>query len=78
LTFHSGPASYELTNPADGQVLTCDNDSGLPVNIINAPNDNAISQCTSYTDSEKAFISSIIPQTAHHQCELLQHAGTDL
>ncbi|OLN96244.1 hypothetical protein CCHL11_04459 [Colletotrichum chlorophyti] len=60
LTFHGGPASYELAIPADGQVYQTDND--ISVNIIDAPDYNAISQCTFYTNGEKALVSGITPQ----------------
>ncbi|KAF6832743.1 hypothetical protein CPLU01_05977 [Colletotrichum plurivorum] len=60
LTFRGGPASYELTIPADGQFHATNN--GLSVNIIDAPDYNAISQCTFYTNSEKALVSGITPQ----------------
>ncbi|KAI0133886.1 hypothetical protein BJ170DRAFT_678812 [Xylariales sp. AK1849] len=35
LTFHGGPASYELTIPADGQVYPTSN--SIAVDIIDAP-----------------------------------------
>ncbi|KAJ9134348.1 hypothetical protein NKR23_g10242 [Pleurostoma richardsiae] len=43
LIFHGGPASYELTIPADGQSHPTYND--LSVNIIDTPDFNAYSQC---------------------------------
>ncbi|KAK2027154.1 hypothetical protein LX32DRAFT_641151 [Colletotrichum zoysiae] len=60
LTFHGGPASYELVIPADGQVHATNN--GISVNIIDAPDYNAISQCTFYTNGEKALASGITSQ----------------
>ncbi|KAK1998047.1 hypothetical protein LX36DRAFT_700559 [Colletotrichum falcatum] len=60
LTFHGGPVSYELVIPADGQVHATNSD--ISVNIIDAPDYNAISQCTFYTDSEKALVNGITPQ----------------
>ncbi|TDZ40686.1 hypothetical protein CTRI78_v010195 [Colletotrichum trifolii] len=60
LTFHGGPASYQLTVPADGRIYPTNN--GIAVNIIDAPDYNAISQCTFYTAGEKALVSGINPQ----------------
>ncbi|KAK1542353.1 hypothetical protein CPAR01_05740 [Colletotrichum paranaense] len=60
LTFHGGPASYEMTIPADGQVYPTNND--ISVNIIDAPDYNALSQCTFYTNGEKALVGGITPQ----------------
>ncbi|RYP59707.1 hypothetical protein DL771_010776 [Monosporascus sp. 5C6A] len=44
LTFHGGPASYQLDVPADGTVVPTNNNN-IAVNIIDAPDYNAISQC---------------------------------
>ncbi|WYZ42477.1 hypothetical protein EsH8_VI_000176 [Colletotrichum jinshuiense] len=60
LTFHGGPASYDLAIPANGQVYPTNN--AISVNIIDAPDYNAISQCKFYTNGEKALVSGITPQ----------------
>ncbi|KAI1843786.1 hypothetical protein JX266_010045 [Neoarthrinium moseri] len=57
LTFHGGPASYSLTIPADGKIHQTNN--GISVNIIDAPDYNAISQCTFYTAGQKTLVSGI-------------------
>ncbi|RYP55130.1 hypothetical protein DL768_000249 [Monosporascus sp. mg162] len=44
LTFHGGPASYELAVPTDGTVIPTNSD--IAVSIIDTPGYNAISQCT--------------------------------
>jgi len=73
LTFHGGPASYTMAFPADGKVYqtskslastwTVSNanhpDNNIAVNIIDAPDYNAISQCTFYTPGEKALVGGI-------------------
>lgn len=82
LTFHGGPASYQLALPANGQKVntstsspaqsslckrtTADHlptppDNNIAVNIIDAPDYNAISQCTFYTNGQKALVSGITP-----------------
>ncbi|KAI1801329.1 hypothetical protein F4811DRAFT_534880 [Daldinia bambusicola] len=61
LTFHGGPASYDLAVPADGSVVNTNND--ISVSIIDAPDYNAISQCTFNTADEKTLVSSIDTQT---------------
>ncbi|KAL7621824.1 hypothetical protein AAE478_007324 [Parahypoxylon ruwenzoriense] len=61
LTFHGGPASYELVVPADGTVVNTNNN--IAVSIIDAPDYNAISQCTFNTAGEKTLVSSINTQT---------------
>ncbi|OTB09363.1 hypothetical protein M426DRAFT_6637 [Hypoxylon sp. CI-4A] len=61
LTFHGGPASYELDVPADGTVVYTNND--ISVSIIDAPDYNAINQCTFNTAGEKALVSSIDTKT---------------
>ncbi|KAI0595165.1 hypothetical protein F4775DRAFT_595519 [Biscogniauxia sp. FL1348] len=58
-TFHGGPASYELAVPADGSVVPTNN--GISVNIIDAPDYNAIVQCTFNTAGEKTLVSGISP-----------------
>ncbi|ETS78577.1 hypothetical protein PFICI_10639 [Pestalotiopsis fici W106-1] len=57
LTFHGGPAQYSLTIPADGQVYQTNND--ISVSIIDAPDYNAISQCTFYTVGDKTLVGGI-------------------
>ncbi|KAH7369292.1 hypothetical protein B0T11DRAFT_327384 [Plectosphaerella cucumerina] len=59
LTFHGGPASYQLAIPANGQKFSTNN--AISVNIIDAPDYNAIAQCTFYTDGQKALVSGITP-----------------
>ncbi|KAI1211178.1 uncharacterized protein F4807DRAFT_419288 [Annulohypoxylon truncatum] len=61
LTFHGGPASYDLAVPADGSVVNTNND--ISVSIIDAPDYDAITQCTFNTASEKTLVSSIDTQT---------------
>ncbi|KAH8204486.1 hypothetical protein TruAng_001402 [Truncatella angustata] len=57
LTFHGGPAEYSMAIPADGKRYPTNNN--IAVNIIDAPDYNAISQCTFYTAGEKALASGI-------------------
>ncbi|KAK0649855.1 hypothetical protein B0T16DRAFT_410792 [Cercophora newfieldiana] len=57
LTFHGGPASYSMAFPADGKVYPTNNN--IAVNIIDAPDYNAIPQCTFYTPGEKALVGGI-------------------
>ncbi|KAI1134259.1 hypothetical protein F5Y05DRAFT_422827 [Hypoxylon sp. FL0543] len=61
LTFHGGPASYQLAVPADGSVVKTNN--GISVDTIDAPDYNAINQCTFNTASQKTLVSSINTQT---------------
>ncbi|KAI0835053.1 hypothetical protein F5Y06DRAFT_277267 [Hypoxylon sp. FL0890] len=61
LTFHGGPASYQLAVPADGTVVNTNN--GISVDTIDAPDYNAINQCTFNTASQKTLVSSINTQT---------------
>ncbi|KAI1473142.1 uncharacterized protein F4812DRAFT_40756 [Daldinia caldariorum] len=61
LTFHGGPASYELAVPADGSVVNTNND--ISVSIIDAPDYNAIYQCTFNTAGEKTLVGSIDTHT---------------
>ncbi|KAI4865978.1 hypothetical protein F4820DRAFT_418278 [Hypoxylon rubiginosum] len=61
LTFHGGPASYDLAVPADGTLVYTNND--LSISIIDAPDYNAGSQCTFNTAGDKALVSSIDTQT---------------
>ncbi|KAI0120798.1 hypothetical protein F4776DRAFT_631884 [Hypoxylon sp. NC0597] len=61
LTFHGGPASYQLAVPADGTVVNTNN--GISVDTIDAPDYNAINQCTFTTAGQKTLVSSINTQT---------------
>ncbi|KAI5859292.1 hypothetical protein GGS23DRAFT_586457 [Durotheca rogersii] len=61
MTFHGGPASYELEVPADGTVVYTEND--LIISIIDTPDYNAISQCTFNTAGEKTLVNSIDTRT---------------
>ncbi|OTA52721.1 hypothetical protein K449DRAFT_427053 [Hypoxylon sp. EC38] len=61
LTFHGGPASYQLAVPADGTVVNTNN--GISVDTIDAPDYNAINQCTFNTAGQKTLVSSINTQT---------------
>ncbi|EMR63885.1 hypothetical protein MGN70_001323 [Eutypa lata] len=47
LTFHGGPASYELAVPADGTVVQTNSD--ISINLIDAPDYNAQAQCQFHT-----------------------------
>ncbi|KAK7754541.1 hypothetical protein SLS62_003562 [Diatrype stigma] len=47
LTFHGGPASYELAVPADGTVVQTNNN--MAVNLIDAPDYNAQPGCQFHT-----------------------------
>ncbi|KAH7237423.1 hypothetical protein FSOLCH5_004771 [Fusarium solani] len=64
LTFHGGPASYEMTFPADGK--TRQTNSDINVNIIDAPDYNAFSQCTFTTNGEKTLVQSIDSDGSQH------------
>ncbi|KAF4970247.1 hypothetical protein FZEAL_10082 [Fusarium zealandicum] len=64
LTFHGGPASYEMTFPADGEPRKTNSD--INVNIIDNPDYNAFSQCTFYTDGEKTLVPSIGDDGSQH------------
>ncbi|KAI1498310.1 hypothetical protein F5X99DRAFT_335008 [Biscogniauxia marginata] len=57
LTFHGGAASYELSVPADGTVIQTNSD--LSISIIDAPDYNALSQCTFNTAGEKTLVGGI-------------------
>ncbi|KAK9785821.1 hypothetical protein AB5N19_05712 [Seiridium cardinale] len=57
LTFHGGPASYSMTILANGLAQPTNN--SISVSIIDAPDYNAISQCTFHTTDEKALVSGI-------------------
>ncbi|KAI9904449.1 hypothetical protein N3K66_000978 [Trichothecium roseum] len=57
LTFHGGPASYSLIIPSDGQVFYTNSDAAI--NIIDAPDYNALSQCEFKTDGDRALVLSI-------------------
>ncbi|KAL2118754.1 hypothetical protein VTJ04DRAFT_5713 [Mycothermus thermophilus] len=59
LTFHGGPASYNLTFPADGQLYKTNND--LSVSIIEAPDYAAFTFCRFETYNEATLVSSISP-----------------
>ncbi|KAK3385958.1 hypothetical protein B0H63DRAFT_523278 [Podospora didyma] len=60
LVFHGGPAQYQMTFPADGSSYpTKDN---MAVSIIDAPDFNAIYQCTFNTVGQKTLVGSITPQ----------------
>ncbi|KAK4238784.1 hypothetical protein C8A03DRAFT_43523 [Achaetomium macrosporum] len=59
LTFHGGPAQYDMVFPADGTVYPTNND--LSINIIDAPDYNAFYQCKFHTQGEATFASSISP-----------------
>ncbi|KAK3936685.1 hypothetical protein QBC46DRAFT_295732 [Diplogelasinospora grovesii] len=60
LIFHGGPASYNLTLPADGKVYPTNNN--IAVSIIDAPDYNAFQQCTFYTPGPHTLASSISPE----------------
>lgn len=78
LVFHGGPASYNLTIPANGEVFETSRpsrtshqqhrivltlagtDSDISVSIIDAPDYNAINQCTFKTDGEQALTQSVV------------------
>ncbi|KAH7028089.1 uncharacterized protein B0I36DRAFT_328593 [Microdochium trichocladiopsis] len=49
LTFHAAPVSYDLSVPADGTVVETNSD--LNINLIDAPDYNALGQCTFTFDS---------------------------
>ncbi|KAK4120525.1 hypothetical protein N657DRAFT_649024 [Parathielavia appendiculata] len=59
LTFHGGPAQYTMAIPADGTVYPTNND--LSINLIEAPDYNAFSQCKFQTLNQVALASSISP-----------------
>ena len=65
LTFHGGPASYSMAFPADGVVRQTNN--GIAVNIIDAPDYNALAQCTFYTAGEKALVGGVDTTTGAGQ-----------
>ncbi|KAK4153251.1 hypothetical protein C8A00DRAFT_43814 [Chaetomidium leptoderma] len=57
LTFHGGPAEYSLAIPADGSVHATNN--AIAVNIIDAPDYNALYQCQFQTQGDATLVSSI-------------------
>ncbi|KAK6084337.1 hypothetical protein SCUP234_01861 [Seiridium cupressi] len=61
LTFHGGPASYSMAILANGSKPDMPHllDNNISVSIIDAPDYNAISQCTFYTTDEKTLVSAI-------------------
>ncbi|KAK0738019.1 hypothetical protein B0T18DRAFT_440922 [Schizothecium vesticola] len=65
LTFHGGPASYSLSFPADGVIRQTNNN--IAVNIIDAPDYNALTSCTFYTSGEKALVGGVDPTTGAGQ-----------
>ncbi|KAI1122627.1 hypothetical protein F5Y10DRAFT_286994 [Nemania abortiva] len=60
LTFHGGPASYELSVPTDGTVIPTNND--ISVSIIDTPNYDAIHLCTFNTPGPKTLVGSVTPE----------------
>ncbi|KAJ3531261.1 hypothetical protein NM208_g8952 [Fusarium decemcellulare] len=64
LTFHGGPASYKMTFPADGK--TRKTNSNINVNIIDANDYNAFSQCTFTTKGQKTLVQSISQDGSQH------------
>ncbi|KAL5344661.1 hypothetical protein ACLOAV_010353 [Pseudogymnoascus australis] len=54
LTFHGGPASYDMAFPADGTVYPTNND--LAVSIIDAPDYRALEYCTFHTAGEQTLV----------------------
>ncbi|KAK4101230.1 hypothetical protein N658DRAFT_426170 [Parathielavia hyrcaniae] len=60
LIYQAGPAQYTMSIPADGNVYPTNND--LSVNIIEAPDYNAYSQCQFHTLNEATLASSISPE----------------
>ncbi|KAF4993269.1 hypothetical protein FDECE_13475 [Fusarium decemcellulare] len=64
LTFHGGPASYKMTFPADGK--TRKTNSNINVNIIDANDYNAFSQCTFTTKGKKTLVQSISQDGSQH------------
>ncbi|KAI1422473.1 hypothetical protein F5Y12DRAFT_618433 [Xylaria sp. FL1777] len=59
LTFHGGPASYELYVPIDGTVVTTYN--GISVDTIDTPNFDAINLCTFNTPGPQTLVGSVTP-----------------
>ncbi|KAM7213565.1 hypothetical protein V8F06_011062 [Rhypophila decipiens] len=57
LTFHGGPAQYTMAFPADGVKRNTNNN--IAVNIIDAPDYNALQNCQFYTAGEKTLVGSI-------------------
>ncbi|KAL2157284.1 hypothetical protein VTH06DRAFT_6222 [Thermothelomyces fergusii] len=60
LIFHAGPAEYSLAIPADGSVHQTNSD--LAVNIVDAPDYNALYQCEFETQSNATLAGSISPE----------------
>ncbi|KAM3069000.1 hypothetical protein ACMFMG_004175 [Clarireedia jacksonii] len=56
ITFAGGPASYELTIPADGQVHPTGND--LSVSLIRSSNFDVYHLCTFYHDSDVTLVNN--------------------
>ncbi|KAK3306205.1 uncharacterized protein B0T15DRAFT_557025 [Chaetomium strumarium] len=63
LSFHGGPVQYDMAFPADGNIYPTNND--FSINIIDAPDYNAFSQCQFHTQGEATFASSISPTGAN-------------
>ncbi|OBT43132.1 hypothetical protein VE00_07701 [Pseudogymnoascus sp. WSF 3629] len=57
LTFHGGPASYEMAFPADGTIHPTNHD--FAVSIIDAPDYLALSDCTFHTGGEQTLVGGL-------------------
>ncbi|KAI1827050.1 hypothetical protein F4861DRAFT_495057 [Xylaria intraflava] len=60
LTFHGGPASYQLAVPEDETVIPTNN--GISVDTIDSPNFDAYNLCVFNTAGKATFTSSVNPQ----------------
>ncbi|KFY83943.1 hypothetical protein V498_07873 [Pseudogymnoascus sp. VKM F-4517 (FW-2822)] len=60
LTFHGGPASYDMAFPADGAVYPTNND--LAVSIIDAREYRAMEYCTFHTAGEQTLVGVLSPE----------------
>jgi hypothetical protein len=56
LTFHGGPASYQLSMAADGNTYATNN--AMAVSIIDSPDFDAYNFCNFYTTGQKAIVAS--------------------
>ncbi|KAJ8132329.1 hypothetical protein O1611_g1295 [Lasiodiplodia mahajangana] len=64
LTFHGGPASYELLVPTNGKVIPTNN--ALSVSIIDTGSFDAFSRCTFNTPGPQTLVPSVTPDGVKH------------
>ncbi|KAI0408319.1 hypothetical protein F4802DRAFT_549343, partial [Xylaria palmicola] len=61
LTFHGGPASYELFVPTNGAVIATNNDISIDTIVVDTSGYDALSLCAFNTPGPKALVGSVTP-----------------